>query len=298
MVRPESTEAFPETFPETIWLRSLFFIALCSVESCWGNRRRWQCWKIRWACWTRTIWITLRAGYSRFYRNWIRPWKSAPTPPIPKWTKKWDLDSSTFLAFFALKKENKEKFKVRGKAPELKQGRSHGESQGANSACGFLFGTRFAPCGLPLLQLRDRFDSGTLPGIGSFRSDFLDRKWCASKTYQWRVPVVCLTNKTMMRQNLLEGQWKIQQKPKSNGFSNRRCHVKRIICITGDAFSTNASWSLVLISNTLSPWPDSDVKNSPFVQSSDSNVKNSPFVYWFFSFRFYEVLWTFFPSDL
>ena len=39
--------------------------------------------------------------------------------------------------------------------PELKQGRSHGESEGANSACGFLFDARFVPCGLPLFQLRD-----------------------------------------------------------------------------------------------------------------------------------------------
>ena len=39
--------------------------------------------------------------------------------------------------------------------PKLKQGRSHGESKGANAACGFLLDARFVPCGLPLLQLRD-----------------------------------------------------------------------------------------------------------------------------------------------
>ena len=31
-----------------------------------------------------------------------------------------------------------------GKVPQLKQGRSHGESEGTNSACDFLFDTRFA----------------------------------------------------------------------------------------------------------------------------------------------------------
>ena len=39
--------------------------------------------------------------------------------------------------------------------PKLKRGLSHGESEGANSACSFLFDTRFPPYGLPLFQLWD-----------------------------------------------------------------------------------------------------------------------------------------------
>ena len=46
---------------------------------------------------------------------------------------------------------------------ELKQGRSHGESEGTNFAWGFSHCARFPPCGLPLFQLRYRFNSGTLP---------------------------------------------------------------------------------------------------------------------------------------
>ena len=64
-----------------------------------------------------------------------------------------NLSSSDFESFgvemFLRKK------RVQGKVLELKQGRSYGESRGANSSCGFLFDARFCPCGLPWFQLRD-----------------------------------------------------------------------------------------------------------------------------------------------
>ena len=44
---------------------------------------------------------------------------------------------------------------VQGKVPELKQGRFHGESEGANFAWGFLFWYGFCPCGLSQFQLTD-----------------------------------------------------------------------------------------------------------------------------------------------
>ena len=39
-------------------------------------------------------------------------------------------------------------FTVQSKVPEVKQGRSHGESKGAN------YCAHFVPCGVPLVQLR------------------------------------------------------------------------------------------------------------------------------------------------
>ena len=56
--------------------------------------------------------------------------------------------------------KNLEYFRVQGKVPELKQARSHGESEGTNSACDFSIRRAFCPCGLPLFQLRCRFNSG------------------------------------------------------------------------------------------------------------------------------------------
>ena len=52
--------------------------------------------------------------------------------------------SKTFQTF------HRSKFLV----PELEQGRSHGESEGAKFSCGFSYRDHFAPYGLPLFQLR------------------------------------------------------------------------------------------------------------------------------------------------
>ena len=57
---------------------------------------------------------------------------------------------------------------IQGQVPELKQGRSHGESEGANSACGCAYSMRVCPSGLPLFQLRHRVNWGTLPCMSPF----------------------------------------------------------------------------------------------------------------------------------
>ena len=51
----------------------------------------------------------------------------------------------------------------------VKQGRSHGKSEGASFSCGFSHRARFAPCGLPLFRLRYHFHFTSLP-LHSFYS--------------------------------------------------------------------------------------------------------------------------------
>ena len=48
---------------------------------------------------------------------------------------------------------------IQGKVPVLKQGRSHGESKEANSACGFLFHARFLPMRLATVSTQVPFST-------------------------------------------------------------------------------------------------------------------------------------------
>ena len=46
-------------------------------------------------------------------------------------------------------------------------GRSHGESAGANFACGYSYWAHFASCGLPQFQLKYRFNAGAFLCTGT-----------------------------------------------------------------------------------------------------------------------------------